>query len=225
MTENQTEEEQSQTDSGGKAAPGKPSSRRYSSRSSHSRSARKIFKLKIVVVVLSVALLIAIFGWIAMSVKLAGVEEQFQQYQLSSRQAISASENQTAEVERLRTENETLVKGVIPGLRLLEFDSTITLDEQYLRNIGFTLTGTSHTRNYEYRIVLHNDSLNVVAPAVTLFLFDDHGIQVGTTVLSKTDATSKAEFSSLQPNETRSYTGRVVLNIQSEPKYFLVEVK
>lgn len=73
--------------------------------------------------------------------------------------------------------------------------------------------------------MLHNDSLNVIAPAVTVFLFDDRGIQVGTTVLSKIDATSKVEFSSLQPNETRSYTGRIGLNIQSEPKYFMVDVK
>ena len=108
---------------------------------------------------------------------------------------------------------------------MLEFDSTINIDHSYFRNIGFTLTGTSDNKNYEYRIVLHNDSLNVIAPAVTVFLFDDRGIQVGSTVLSKIDSTSKVEFNNLQPNETRSYTGRIGLNIHSEPKYFLVDVQ
>ena len=93
--------------------------------------------------VLSVALLVTTFGWIAVSMKLAAIEDQFHQYQLSSRQEISDSENQAAEIERLKAEKEILVKGVIPGLRLLEFDSTITIDDQYFRNIGFTLTGTS----------------------------------------------------------------------------------
>lgn len=175
--------------------------------------------------VLSVALMVTTFGWIAMSMKNAATEDRFHQYQLSSRQVIAESDNQAAAVERLEAEKEILVRGVIPGLRLLEFDSTISIDDQYVRNIGFTLTGTNQSKNYEYRIVLHNDSLNVVAPAVTVFLFDDRGIQVGTTVLSKIDATSKVEFNTLQPNETRSYTGRIGLNIQSDPKYFMVHVK
>ena len=225
MTENRILKEQIPVESEGMAASVDRDSRRYSSRSSHSRSVKKIFHLRIIVAVLSVALLITIFGWIAASMKLIAVEDQFHDYQLSSSEGMSISESQAAEIERLKTEKEILVKGVIPGLRLLEFDSTINIDDQYFRNIGFTLTGTSHSKNYEYRIVLHNDSLNVVTPAVTVFLFDDRGIQVGSTVLSKMDATSKAEFNVLQPNETRSYTGRIALNIQSEPKYFLVDVK
>ena len=225
MTENRILKEQIPAESEGMAASVDRDSRRYSSRSSHSRSVKKIFHLRIIVAVLSVALLITIFGWIAASMKLIAFEDQFHDYQLSSSEGMSISESQAAEIERLKTEKEILVKGVIPGLRLLEFDSTINIDDQYFRNIGFTLTGTSHSKNYEYRIVLHNDSLNVVTPAVTVFLFDDRGIQVGSTVLSKMDATSKAEFNVLQPNETRSYTGRIALNIQSEPKYFLVDVK
>jgi len=225
MTENRILKEQIPAESEGMAASVDRDSRRYSSRSSHSRSVKKIFHLRIIVAVLSVALLITIFGWIAASMKLIAFEDQFHDYQLSSSEGMSISESQAAEIERLKTEKEILVKGVIPGLRLLEFDSTINIDDQYFRNIGFTLTGTSHSKNYEYRIVLHNDSLNVVTPAVTVFLFDDRGIQVGSTVLSKMDATSKAEFNVLQPNETRSYTGRIALNIQSEPRYFLVDVK
>ena len=225
MTEIRSVEGHNQTDTAQAAVPTDRESRRYSGRSRHSRSIEKIFRLRVIIAVLSVALLVTTFGWIAASAKLAATEERFLQYQLSSRQEISESQHLTAEVERLKSEKEILVKGVIPGLRLLEFDSTITIEDQYVRNIGFTLTGTNHTKNYEYRIVLHNDSLNVIAPAVTVFLFDDRGIQVGTTVLSKIDATSKVEFSSLQPNETRSYTGRIGLNIQSEPKYFMVDVK
>jgi len=224
MTENLKAGEQDLVRPAGTTASNHRGSRRYSGRSGSSRSARKIFKLRIIVAVLSVALLVTTIGWIAAGMKLAAIEEQFHQYQLSSRQEIAAGKNQVAEVERLKAEQEALVKGIIPGLRILDFDATVSIEDQYVRNIGFTLTGTNHSKNYEYRIVLHNDSLNVVAPAVTIFLFDDRGIQVGTTVLSKGDATSKVEFNTLQPNETRSYSGRIALNIQSEPKYFLVEV-
>lgn len=201
------------------------SSRRYSSRGSHSRSVRKIFKLRIAVVLLLTVLVVTIFGWITTAVRFSKAEEEFLQYQTGIRQQVSDSESHSAELERLRAENETLVKGLLPGLRLLEYDTIVTLDDQYVRNVRFTLTGTSYAKNYEYRFVLHNDSLNVIAPSVTLFLFDNRGIQVGTTVLSKNDSTAKVDFSNLQPNETRSYTGTVELNIQSEPKYFLVEVQ
>ena len=174
---------------------------------------------------LSAALAIATFGWIATSINLSGTEKQFLEYQSDIRQQVSDVENRSAELERLKLENAVLVKGILPGLRLLEYDTTVAIDDEYVRNIGFTLTGTSYNKNYEYRIVLHNDSLNVISPAVTLFLFDSRGIQVGTTILSKSDATSEVEYNTLQPNETRSYTGRVALNIQSEPKYFLVDVQ
>lgn len=176
-------------------------------------------------VLLTTALVATVFGWVTTSIRFARTEEQFQQYQLSIRQQVSDIESHGDELKRLRAENETLVKGLLPSLRLLEYDSTVALDDQYVRNVSFTVTGTDYAKNYEYRIVLHNDTLNVISPAVTLFLFDSRGIQVGTTVLSKNDATAKVEFSNLQPNETRSYTGTVVLNIQSEPKYFLVDVQ
>jgi len=224
MTGDKKVEKQVPTGQDSATVPVNRESRRYSRRGSSSRSSKKIFRLRILVAVLSVVLVVAILGWIVASMKLAGIREQFSQYQLNSRQEISNKENRQAEIDLLNKEKELLLKGVIPGLRSLEFDSTINVDDEYFRNIGFTLTGTSYTKNYEYRIVLHNDSLNVVKPEVTVFLFDDRGIQVGVTVLSKINATSKVEFNNLQPNETRSYTGRIELNIPSEPKYFLVSL-
>jgi hypothetical protein len=200
------------------------SSRGSSGHSRHSRSARKILKQKLIILGLSLALFIALLGWLFTALKLSSVSDDYHDYRISSRTELGERKQNSAELEQLRSERDALVNGLIPGLRPLKFDETIDIGEQYFRNIAFTLTGTRYSRNYEYRVVLNNDSLNIIAPKVAVFLFDARGIQVGTAQLSKRQATSKVESENLQPNETRAYTGSVDLNLQFEPRYFLVRV-
>ncbi|MCB1759675.1 MAG: hypothetical protein KDI68_07830 [Gammaproteobacteria bacterium] len=200
------------------------SSHGSSGRSRHSRSARKILKQKLIILGLSLALFIALLGWLFTAIRLSSVSDEYHDYRVSSRDELDQRKQNNVELDQLRSEREALVKGLIPGLHPLNFDETIDIRESYLRNIAFTLTGTRYSSNYEYRVVLHNDSLNIVQPKVAVFLFDARGIQVGVTRLNKRHATSKVESENLQPNETRAYTGSVELNLQFEPRYFLVRI-
>lgn len=102
---------------------------------------------------------------------------------------------------------------------------TIPINQRYFRNISFTLTGTSHERNYEYHAVMHNEGSESIKPDVTLLLFDELGVQVGKTHLSGRDATSETDSPSLSPGETRSYSSRVKLEHPAKPEYFLVDIR
>ncbi|MCB1762491.1 MAG: hypothetical protein KDI27_05055 [Gammaproteobacteria bacterium] len=226
MTGDQTLQRQTAPDDNWSTEGGTSQTRRYSSRGRHSRSAKKIFKQRIIILLLSIALIVAVFGWIFASLNLASVKEEYLKYQAENQRELADQKAYENEIALLRSDNEQLLKGIIPGLQPLEFDANIAIEDQYLRNIGFTLTGIGDEKNYEYRVVLQNNGYNVVTPAVKLILFNDRGIQVGSRRLAKTDATTETEFRNLQPNETRSYTGNIELNVPSaEPRYFLVIVE
>ncbi len=197
-------------------------SRSHSSRRHSSRSRRKILKLRITVGVLLVLIVGLSIGWFLTSVKLADMRGKYYKDQASVRKGAGSTQVLEARIADLEAQNASLVVGQIPGLALLEYDKTLQIDREYLRNIGFTLTGTAYSKNYEYRAVLHNNSMNIVRPLVTVYLFDERGIQIGQARLSRENATSRVDSENLQPDETRSYTGRVELNLESEPKYFLV---
>ena len=214
------------------AASSKQSSSRRSSRHRHSRSGNKTLKLIILAWVLGALLLVTIIGWILTATKLSSNRSEYLGYQASVREELSGSKRLVEEIaglERKVTDLEgemaTLVQGRIPGLNPLEFDLTVSLEQDYFKNISFTLTGTQADKKYEYRAVLHNGSPSVVRPNVTIFLFDARGVQVGKTQLSNDHATSEVEHTGLKPGETRAYSSRISLDRASDPAYFLIDVK
>ncbi len=130
----------------------------------------------------------------------------------------------TSELETARSALDTLVQGRIPALLPLKYDEAITVDEEYIRNIIFTLVKNGKKRNYEYRLVMHNDSLSVIRPVVEILLFNDIGIQIGVAKVKYMDAASGTERSVLDPGEVRSYTSSIDLLRDEEPSYFLLAV-
>ncbi len=130
-----------------------------------------------------------------------------------------------AQLKKLHQDVNVLVEGRIPNLHRLEFDKTIPLDQQHVRNIIFTLTGVGTDKQYEYRIVMHNDSLNIAHPLANVFLFDEVGIQLGMTRNSEFDTRSRVEYVNLRPREIRSYSSKVPLDRNEIPFYFLVTVE
>ncbi len=151
-----------------------------------------------------------------------GLESENQILAVKTRkQAIQLEESQV-QLKKLRQDIGVLVEGRIPDLHRLEFDKTISLDREYVRDIIFTLTGVGAEKKYEYRVVLHNDSLNTAYPLVNVFIFDKLGIQLGMTGNSRSDAFPTTELITLQPGEIRSYSSTVPLDRNETPVYFLV---
>ncbi|HEB94963.1 MAG TPA: hypothetical protein ENI96_00865 [Sedimenticola thiotaurini] len=198
----------------------------------YSRSQRKIIRLLITSWILGGLLFVVILVWIITSMKLSSLngdlllEQARTREQAQQNRQLQASNKQLrATIDRLEQEQAELVAGRIPRLRPLKFDVTIPIEQEYFRNINFTLTGTTHRRRYEYRVVMHNGGSANVEPDVTLFLFDELGIEVGKARLTSGGNDTEEEKNPLLPGETRSYSNEIRLDREATPKYFLVDVR
>ena len=204
------------------------SSKHSSSRSRRSRRSRssyrceaKIRRYKYLLAGISILfLLIYIFTWF----HIARESTEHEQTLLELRKQEIALKAVTSELETVRNEMDALVQNRIPGLLPLKYDEAITVDDSYIRNIIFTLVKNGKKRNYEYRLVMHNDTLSVIRPVVEILLFDDTGIQIGMTQVEYRDASTVTEHSALDPGEVRSYTSSIELLRDAEPSYFLLTV-
>lgn len=206
------------------STPGKYSS----SRRRHSRRSRssyhyetKIRHYKYLIAGTSILfLLIYVFTWFYIARK--STEHDHTLLELRKQEA--ALNAVTSELETVRNEMDVLVQDRIPGLLPLKYDETISIDDKYVRNIIFTLVKNGKKRNYEYRLVLQNNTLSIILPEVEILLFDDTGIQIGGTQVKSVNASTGTGRSALDPGEVRSYTSAIHLNRDEEPSYFLLAV-
>jgi len=127
-----------------------------------------------------------------------------------------------SELKTIKDELNILVQDRIPGLLPIKYDEAITIDDEYIRNIIFTEVKNGNKRKFEYRLVMHNDSLSVIRPDVQILIFNDIGIQIGATHVEYKDASTQTERSALDPGEVRSYTASIELIRDEEPSFFLV---
>lgn len=195
-------------------------------------SQKKVFRFQIISSVLGGLLFLVILLWIITVVKLTSGNGDLLQERAKAREQVAMTEKLQSENDSLNTKIENLkhdlaqlVEGRVPGLLPLELDITIPIDEDYFRNIRFVMTGTSQDRHYEYNAVMSNEGTKNVKPNVTLFMFDERGLQVGSTILSNASASPEIESSDLTPGETRSYSNRIKLRREVKPKYFLIDLK
>lgn len=188
------------------------------SRSSHRHDA-KIRSYKYLLAGISVLfLLIYIFTWFY----IARISREHEQTKLEFRRQEIAMQAMASELETVRNELDILVQDRIPGLLPMKYDEAITLDDKYIRNIIFTEVKIGKKRKYEYRLVMHNDTLSVIRPDVQILIFNDIGIQIGVTQVEYSDASTGAERSALDPGEVRSYTSSIALIRDEEPSFFLI---
>ena len=129
------------------------------------------------------------------------------------------------ELEIVRNERDILIKQRIPGLTPLVYDEAINIDNEYVRNIIFTLAKSGKKNIYEYRLVLHNNTLTIARPKAEIILFNDVGVQIGLARIEQSDATIEKEArAALDPGEVRSYTAAIDLIRNEEPSYFLLVI-
>lgn len=126
-------------------------------------------------------------------------------------------------IEKLQSDIDMLARSRLPDLTPLEFDKVISVDKDYVKNVVFTLSGKGGQKAYEYKVVMHNGSLNLVHPQADILFFDDLGIQIGISRLGvQKDGTPTLEM--LDRNEIRSFSSKLELNEDSAPKYFRLKV-
>ncbi len=165
-------------------------------------------------------LLIYIFTWFYVARKSTESEQALLELRIQEK----ALNTINSELETVRNERDALVQGRIPGLLPLTYDETITTDNEYIRNIIFTLVKNGKKEAYEYRLVMHNETLSVIHPMVEILLFNEVGIQIGLARVEHANTSTGAGRSALDPGEVRSYTAAIDLIRGEAPRYFLLAV-
>ena len=196
------------------------SSRR--SRSSY-RYATRVKRYRLLLAGTSILfLIILIFSWL----HLAGESSEHHQAILDLRKQEVLAKNLASELVIVKNERDILVQERIPGLIPMTYDEAINIDNAYVRNIIFTLAKTGKKNIYEYRLVLHNNTLSIARLKAKIILFSDVGIQIGMTQIEQADATTKTDTrATLDPGEVRSYTAAIDLTSNEEqPSYFLLDI-
>ncbi len=195
----------------------------------HHRSRRKsghLRTLQLTNFILALALVGVFIGWINTWVNLNRSEQELFTHAAELRQL-------HAEIDLLRSRdkelNDTLndlVEKRLPSLRRLVFDSTLPIDNDYVRNISFTRTGIGAKIRYEYSLVLANQSNDTLRPNVRVLLFDEAGIQTAAAKITPSAATSNSDLEFLEPREVRAYTAKLEIDrLGVEPRYFQVYVR
>jgi len=197
----------------------------YGERHAHrhqSKRSKRIRTLQIVNLLLALALVAVIIGWINARVEYQNAESMRFELAMDLRKSEAELETLRTRSAEMQADLNSLVNNRLPNLNPLELDQTLTVDAPYVRNITFRETGLGDRRQYEYSAVLENASREPVTPKIRLLLFDDLGIQTGSVTIAKEAATSNSDMEFLAPGEIRAYTDKIPTATTARPRYFLV---
>ncbi|HRF45349.1 MAG TPA: hypothetical protein PLD30_14100 [Candidatus Competibacteraceae bacterium] len=126
------------------------------------------------------------------------------------------------ELQQLRQDLDELILGKLPHLRKLEYDRVLSLDVGYLKNISFTKIVNRGVLSYEYKLVVQNNTGAMLWPEIQLSLFNELGIQVGSTEIGTANP-GALKANSLGISEVRSYSAVFQLTHKNVlPTYFMI---
>jgi cell division protein FtsB len=203
-------------------APGKPAHREHRR---HSRRARHTRTLQLISLLMGLALVAVFIGWIKTWVDLNAMEQAHFDTSFQLRQTTQELEqlrNRSADLEQ---ELRALVQQRLPHLRQLVFDTTLPIDEGYIRNITFRRTGVGSQTRYEYSLLLENPSRDTLTPHLRIVLFDETGIQTASAEVTRKAATTNADLEFLEPREVRAYSAIIPSERKQKPRYFQIFVE
>lgn len=192
--------------------------RKYQSRQRHSSP----FRAK-AVIWLSVACTLLFFLVLVLGIKLGMYAKENEDLTIIDNKQTRELESLRPDIKRLRSEIKQLVRGRIPYLKELKFDVVIKIEYEYVRNIVFTLASNKDMKQYEYKMVMDNRTLNAVHPHVKLLFFNDIGIEVGSSVIG-VDDDGVANENVLERGEIRTHSAAVELSDDLDPTYFMMRV-
>ncbi len=166
--------------------------------------------------------LVDFFTALLLGAQVYTLNRQNQELRSSLAQAEEELQRMTPEVQNLRNDLDTLIRGRLPRLRKLEYDRVLPLDDRYLKNITFTEIINRDRRGHEYKLVTQNNTSAPLWPEVQLLIFNELGIQIGGAEIG-TGQPNALKVNSLGVGEVRSYTGTVdLLDHTATPAYFMV---
>ncbi len=126
---------------------------------------------------------------------------------------------------RLNNDLRILLSNRIPGVVGIQLNRQIEINDRYFRSLTLSRSGVGEEGSLEFHAVLHNRRPEPVLADARILLFDDMGLQTGSTTLTPDQSITPVSGPELQPDETRTYSGKLSIERPSKSRYFLVEVR
>ncbi len=175
------------------------------------------------IIALCVALALESFFLLVSYIRMSMIETENLELNLSERKQTQELDILRPQSQKLRADIEALSQSRLPDLTPLEFDKVLAMDQDYVKNIVFTVSGKGSEKAYEYKIVMHNGTLNMIHPQVDILFFDPLGIQVGISRLGvQNDGTPTLEV--MDRGEIRSFSSQIQLSDTAKPSYFRLKI-
>ena len=132
------------------------------------------------------------------------------------------------ELEALRPEQKLLEKEVgrltrarLPGLRPMETDEVVSIEEAHVANVLFTTSGNDKKLNWEYKVMVNNSGSAPDRFRLDIMFFNRTGIQVGRSRVAG-GPTGDSPVLTLEPGESRSYSDTAEIGPTGKaPSYFM----
>jgi len=216
-----TLEESSDTGNLQKRRHHRSSKHRHSHRTYHwSRRSKLLFAL------LAIAILATFLSMLFLGIWVYGLRKENSQLKTDLLESQHKLAGIIPETEKLREDLETLLQGRLPGLKRIEFDRVLNLNDMYIKNIIFSEFHSRNETGHEFKIVLYNNTLQTVWPDFVIFFFDSHGLQVRSV---KVGAGNKLNYDihidPLAPGEIRSHASGVTSTDNNAlPAFFMLRL-
>lgn len=184
----------------------------------------KLRNYKLLAVVLTMAAVAALMAWLVVLTKLEIAQTRASELDAELRRAEREIDDLRSALVQRESDLAALVENRIPGMKPLEFNKLLDVMEDYVVNVSFAESGVDESKKLEYHAMLRNDTTGVIDPQVTIYLFDQYGLEVGAASLEKDDATQDYVLAELRPGETRSYHEPIEVKRSAVPVYFMVHI-
>jgi len=183
------------------------------------------WRSRVLIIVLFVMLVVN-FGMIVFfSTQVYLIDQENRQLHRKLRHSRALLNEFLPELEELREKLSQLVKGRLPGLREIKYDTVIPINESYLKSIVFNVIKKGNVEGYEYKLIAENNSLVTVLPRAKIYFFSDSGIQVGVTEVGE-QRNSPSDMGGLSAGEIRSYSATLFLpEAEKAPAYFSIRLE
>ena len=181
------------------------------------------FSRKFIIVGFSMALFASFCVILVLCIQIGIYSREINQIKETDWSRSKEIEGMRLRIRSMETEINDLVRSRLPRLKELAIDQVIAVNQHYVKNIVFTLTGKNGDKRFEYKTVLENKSADAIEPKAKVIFFNRLGIQIGQAVIDKSQPGSAKGL--LEPGEVRSYYNHVQFTESKLPRYFKIDIE
>lgn len=179
------------------------------------RTRKRTRKILVLSAALALVLLVLIVQLIYSTATISALNDKNRKLGIALLDAKATIKKLEPELATVRADLQQLVEGRFPNLQQLVTNQVMEVNNQYIRNVVFTVIKQSNRHLYKYLLVVENDTTQKIKPSFRVLLFDQYGVHVATDEFHDSQV--------LRPGESRDYASDIDFFYDTEPRHFYID--